>query len=131
MVENIIERNDTSSISHIDLVLKSMENQVTKMEDELSQMEEQLGNYLSQDVHERYLREVWSVLDLFENSRTELYDYIRDLQNGLIMVSRSEKTPFTEKLREDLQRRSRNLYRLFFSLDSYDYLIEMRRLRAT
>lgn len=131
MVENIIRgNNDRRATRRVeDYILTSMENQLDLMEDELSRMEERIADYITSDEYDRSLDELWGTLDLFDYSRLELYEYLGDIRRGLIRLSMSKKTPFTQKLREDLNRHSRDLFNIFFKYDPYDYLVEMRRLR--
>lgn len=92
-----------------DNIITNIENKLDLIEDELSAMENNLPDYLTRYDYEISLGDTWQILEMFDESRVPLRQYLASLQKSLVQLAVFTDTPGAARLEDKLTPLSKNL----------------------
>lgn len=118
--------------ANTELRIQDLEIRLDDMIDRMNALTTRMNNQVPLELYQQDQRDLWASVELFENSRTELYDYLRAIHDGLLDVAEFVESPDTDNLTKDLEEDADRFYDAIFAdevhVDSYDDLAHLRSL---
>ena len=113
-----------------ELRILDMEDRLEDMIVRMNALTTRMNSLVPSNVYRVDKNHLLSSLEVFENSRTELYDYLRAIHDGLLDVAEFAESPDTDTLTNTLEEDADRFYDAIFAdqvhIDSYDDLAHLQ-----